>query len=163
MAALTDEMRRLVKEQRLGDVATVSPEGAPCISPKGSLTILDDDTLVWADINSPRSIRNLASNPLVEVMVVDHLSRKGVRFAGQGSVVPENANYWKALESYRAEGSNISRIRTVVAIVVTDAELIRSPIYDTGISEEEVRALWVEYFRKANLRTVTDLIPPRDF
>jgi len=163
MSMLTDEMRKLVREQRLGDIATVSPEGAPCISPKGSLALLEDDTLVWADIESPRTVRNLASNPNVEAVVVDTLARKAVRFAGKGAVVPENANYWKTLQLYRDEGSDISRIKTLVAIVIEHAEMLLSPIYDTGISEEEVVALWREYFAKANLRTIVDLVPPRDF
>jgi len=163
MTVITDEMRRLIVEQRLGDIATVSPQGAPCISPKGSLALLEDDTLVWADIHSPRTVANLASNPRVEVVVVDPLARKAARFSGNGTVVPEDANYWRALQMYRNEGSDVSRIQTVVAIVIEKAEVVRSPIYDTGLSEEEVVAIWREYFAKANLRTILDLVPPRDF
>jgi uncharacterized protein len=163
MALLTDEMRQIVREQRLGDIATVSPEGAPCISPKGSLAVLDDDTIVWADIHSPRTVHNLASNSKVEVLVVDPFARKAARFSGKGMVIPQDSNYWKTLEMYRAEGSDITRVKTVVAIVINQAEIIRSPIYDTGVSEEEVKALWQEYFSKASHRTILDLIPPRDF
>ncbi|MGA7847112.1 MAG: pyridoxamine 5'-phosphate oxidase family protein [Thermoplasmata archaeon] len=163
MGILTDEMRQLLRDQRLGDIATVSPEGAPCISPKGSLAVLDDDTIVWADIHSPRTVHNLATNSQVEILVVDPFARKAARFAGKGLVIPLDSNYWKTLEMYRAEGSDITRIKTVVAIVVNRAEVIRSPIYDTGVSEEEVKALWHEYFVKASHRTILDLIPPRDF
>jgi uncharacterized protein len=162
-AILTDEMRTILLEQRLGDIATVSPEGEPCLSPKGSLMILEDDTLVWADINSPRTANNISSHPRVEVMVIDPFARKGVRIAGKAALVPEDANYWRLLETYRAEGANVSRIRTVVAIVVDRAEVLRSPVYDTGMTEPELVALWQEYFKKAKLRTILDLIPPRDF
>lgn len=37
MARLTADMRRVVTEQRLGFVAPVSPDGAPNLSPKGTV------------------------------------------------------------------------------------------------------------------------------
>ncbi|MGA8542075.1 MAG: pyridoxamine 5'-phosphate oxidase family protein [Thermoplasmata archaeon] len=163
MAFLTKEMRQIVREQRLGSIATVTPQGLPSIAPNGSLALLEDETVVLADVSSPRTVANIASNPCVEVLVVDPFKRKGVRMAGTATVVPKNANYWKMLEMYRAEGSDISRIKTVVAIVIHRAEIIKSPVYSTGITEEELTRLWQEYFTKAKLRTVHDLIPPRNF
>ncbi len=71
MAILTDDMKRVIREQRLGYVATVCPDGTPNLSPKGTLTTGDDDHLVFADIHSPRTVANLRHNPHVEVNVVD--------------------------------------------------------------------------------------------
>src|SRR5215470_18411015 len=50
---LTEDMKRLVSEQRLGFVATVCPDGNPSLSPKGTTAIWDDDHIVFADIRSP--------------------------------------------------------------------------------------------------------------
>jgi uncharacterized protein len=163
MAILTDEMQRLVREQRLGYVATVSPDGSPNVSPKGSLTVLDDKSLVFADIESPHTIRNLGLNPRTEINVVDPLTRKGFRFRGKGSVLHAGVSYWKILEMYRDEGADIRRIRAVVVVELDSAAPLVSPVYTTGLAEEEVRALWVEYHTKARQRTIVDLIPPRDF
>jgi uncharacterized protein len=163
MVALTDEIRRLVRDQRLGIVATVSPDNTPCISPKGSLTVLRDDNLVFADIQSPQTLLNLASNPSIEVVVVDQLSRLAARFSGKGTILTVGPDFWQALGTYRDEGANISRIRSLVVIQVEHAEVVRSPIYDTGVTEDEIRALWREYFAKLENRTIGDLIPPRDF
>ncbi|MCI4365413.1 MAG: pyridoxamine 5'-phosphate oxidase family protein, partial [Thermoplasmata archaeon] len=77
MPLLNEAMKRLVREQRLGYVATISPEGAPTLSPKGSLTVWDDDHLMFADIESPHTIRNLGKNPRTEMNVVDPFTRKG--------------------------------------------------------------------------------------
>ena len=52
MGILTDDMQRVVNEQRLGFVATVCPDGTPNLSPKGTTTVWDDDHLVFADIHS---------------------------------------------------------------------------------------------------------------
>lgn len=46
-------MKRVVDRQRLGFVATVSPDGPPNLSPKGTVSVLDDDSLVFADLRSP--------------------------------------------------------------------------------------------------------------
>lgn len=42
---LTDDMKRVVEEQRLGFVATVCPDGTPNLSPKGTTAVWDDDRL----------------------------------------------------------------------------------------------------------------------
>ena len=59
MAIITDEMARMVAELRLCYVATVTPDGKPNLSPKGSLRVVDDDHLAFADIMSPATMRNL--------------------------------------------------------------------------------------------------------
>jgi uncharacterized protein len=163
MAILTEEMKRLVREQRLGYVATVSPDGSPNVSPKGSLTVLDENNLVFADIESPHTIRNLGLNPRTEINVVDPLTRKGYRFRGKASVLHAGVGYWKVLEMYRDEGADIRRIRAVVVIELESAAPLVSPVYTTGLAEEEVRALWQEYHTNARRRMISDLVPPRDF
>jgi predicted pyridoxine 5'-phosphate oxidase superfamily flavin-nucleotide-binding protein len=60
MGILTDDMKRVVREQRLGFVATVCPDGTPNLSPKGTTTVWDDDHLVLAHICSPTTVANPA-------------------------------------------------------------------------------------------------------
>ena len=163
MATMTPEMTRLVRELRLGYVATVSPDGAPNLSPKGSLTVLDDNTLVFADVDSPHTVRNLGSNPRVEVNVVDPFTRRGFRFRGTGTVLHSGTNYWKVLELYRDEGADVRRIRSVVMVEVEEASSLISPIYAGGASEDDIRPLWEEYYSSTRKRTVLDQDPPRDF
>ncbi len=163
MTVLTDEMKHLVRTQRLGFVATVSPDGTPNLSPKGSLTVWDDQRLVFADIESPHTIRNLADHPQLEVNVVDPFTRKGWRFRGRGTVLRSGELYWKVLELYKAEGADVRRIRAVVVIDVLQAAPLVSPVYLTGLTEAEVRRLWEEYHVKSLERTISDLTPPSDF
>ena len=56
MGMLTEDMKRIVREQRLGYVATVSADGTPNLSPKGTTAVWDDDHLMFADIRSPQSV-----------------------------------------------------------------------------------------------------------
>lgn len=163
MPVLTEDMKSVVRAQRLGYVATVSAEGLPNVSPKGSVAVWDDDHLVFADVESPHTIRNLETNPHIEVNVVDPTLRKGFRFSGTAEVLRAGDQYWKILEHYKAEGADIRRVRAIVVIRVLAASAVVSPCYLTGLTEDEVRALWAEWHRKASDKMVTDLIPPNDF
>ena len=58
---LTPEMQRLVLDQRLGFVATVTPDGRPNLSPKGTTVVLDDRHLMFADIASPGTVDALSA------------------------------------------------------------------------------------------------------
>ena len=76
-------------EQSLGFVATVCPDGTANVSPKGTLTVWDDEHLVFLHVHSPGTVTNLAANPSVEVNVVDPLVRKGYRFKGEAEVLTD--------------------------------------------------------------------------
>lgn len=56
MGRINPEMRRVVKEQRLCFAATIYEDGTVNLSPKGTLTVLDDDHLMFADLASPQTV-----------------------------------------------------------------------------------------------------------
>jgi uncharacterized protein len=150
MGILTDDMKRVVSEQRLGFVATVCPDGTPNLSPKGTTTVWDDDHLVFANIRSPGTLANLRHNPSVEVNVVDPFVRKGYRFKGIASILDSGPLYDKVIGFYKDRGSQVSMIRDVVLILVVSAQAVDSPAYDLGMTEDEVRDRWERHF--ASLR-----------
>lgn len=145
---LTDDMRRVVAEQRLGFVATVCPDGTPNLSPKGTVAVWDDQHLVFADLRSPRTVRNLRRNPAVEINVVDPVARSGYRFKGEGSVVTAGPLFERAVQFFAQAGvSDVGRrIRAVVLVAVHYASPLVSPAYDLGLSEQEVRARWQRHY-----------------
>ena len=147
MGLLTDDMKRVVAEQRLGFVATVCPDGTPNLSPKGTTAVWDDDHLVFANIRSPGTLANLRQNTNVEVNVVDPFLRKGYRFKGVASVLESGALYDKAIAFCKERGSRVSAIREVVMVRVQSAQPIDSPAYDVGLTEDEVRAQWERHFQ----------------
>jgi hypothetical protein len=143
---LTPDMQRVVLEQGLGFVATVTPEGRPNLSPKGTTTVLDDSHLVFCDIASPGTVRNLESNPYVEINVVDPVVRKGYRFKGTATVYTEGDEFEHALSVLRERGTTTARerIRSLVVIDVREAAALVSPAYDRGATEEEIIDLWLQ-------------------
>jgi hypothetical protein len=144
---LTDEVKRFVRGQRLGFVATVRPDGTPNLSPKGTTTVWDDNHLIFADLASPGTVANLRENPACEVNVVDPLIRKGYRFKGKGEVLENGQEFEEAKSFYRTKENVTSAIRHIVKIKVESVAPLISPVYASGISEEEVRRRWQDYWK----------------
>jgi predicted pyridoxine 5'-phosphate oxidase superfamily flavin-nucleotide-binding protein len=145
---LSDQMQRIVREQRLGFVATVTPEGLPNLSPKGTTRLWDAERLFFADIASPGTVANLRANPHVEINVVDPILRKGFRFKGTATVYTGGEMYDRGLEILREQGSttNRERVRSIVVIDVTDAAEVVSPGYDDGTTEQSISQRWLGYY-----------------
>jgi predicted pyridoxine 5'-phosphate oxidase superfamily flavin-nucleotide-binding protein len=144
---LTPDMKRIIGEQRLGFVATAAPDGTPNVSPKGTFIVLSDTMIAFGEIRSPGTIRNLRTNPRVEVNFVDPFVRKGYRFAGTADVVERgNAAFDTLLARFRS--ALAPRMRAIVRISVTKALPLTSPAYDDGATEAELRRSWTARFRK---------------
>jgi len=145
---LSEQMQRVVGEQRLGFVATVTPDGWPSLSPKGTTRVWDDERLFFADIASPGTVANLRANPHVEVNVVDPILRKGFRFKGTATVHASGEMYDRGLQILRDQGSaaNRERVRSIVVIEVTDAAALISPAYDDGATEQAISDSWLDYY-----------------
>jgi predicted pyridoxine 5'-phosphate oxidase superfamily flavin-nucleotide-binding protein len=149
---LTEDMKRVVSEQRLGFVASVCPDGTPNVSPKGTTAVYDDDHLAFVDIRSPRTVANLRAAPAVEINVVDQIARKGYRFKGRAEVIEDGPRLEEALRRYEAGDRMLreagKRARAVVLVEVERALPLVSPGYDWIRSEEEMRARWWDYFEQ---------------
>jgi hypothetical protein len=148
MGTLSDDMKRVVEQQRLGFVATVCPDGTPSLSPKGTVSVLDDDHLVFADIRSPGTVANLRGNPSIEVNVVDPFTRKGYRFKGQATIVEAGAEFERLVAFFasRTLSDAPRRIRTIVVVRVDQARPLISPGYDRDTDEASMRERWISYY-----------------
>ena len=159
MGILTEDMKRLIaSEYGTCFVATVSPDGRPNLSPKGTLEVLDNDHMVFCDIRSPNTRRNIEANPYVEINVVDLLSRKGYRFKGRAEVIREGDMYQDVVRRLNAGAvdpppAHLVRnpdvpegaywVKSIIYVTVEWAAPITSPVYDHGYDEETVRARWL--------------------
>lgn len=123
-----------------------------------------DSRLVFVDIRSPGTIRNLATNPSIEINVVDQFSRRGYRFKGSGEVV-RDASLFEELKNFYSnkwvdvgKGRSEIPIRAFVLVEIHQASLLISPSYDGGASEDELRQEWTQYFATLSARRDS---PPR--
>jgi len=145
---LTPDMTTLLATFPLGFVATVTPEGTPAVSPKGTFIVLDHARIAFADIRSPATRRNLAANPAVEVNFIDPFKRKAVRVAGTATLHPKGSAWFaeqhpKWLDVF---GDLAKRITCLVEINLQSASEIWTPPYDDGVTEDEMIATYVAKF-----------------
>ncbi len=142
---LTDEMIATVEKQRLGFVATVSDDGQPNVSPKGTFVVIDNQTLAFGEIRSPATLKNLRGNSSIEVNFVDPLSRKGFRAKGSASIWKRgSADFEENIARFDRWGGLARRINNIVVISVRVAKPLTTPAYDDGAVESELRATWTE-------------------
>jgi len=129
----------MVAEVGLAYVATVSPDGLPNLSPKGTLKVIDEHTLAFGDLASPGTMRNLEHTPYVDINVVDVFRRRGYRFRGRAEISDD-----PALVAFLREGLGADYpLRRAVRVTVEETRSLISPIYwVTGASEDEVIEIW---------------------
>ena len=145
---ITSEIKNFLNTQKLGYVATVSSDGLPNISPKGTIIAWASEILAFADIRSPDTVKNLQNNPNVEINVIDPLLRKGYLFKGVARLINSGLQYDEILQYYRDNGIT-SPINAIILVDVSYVSDVTSPLYDMGISEDEIKSKWKNHF--ANL------------
>lgn len=145
MGILSEDMKRTVREQWLGYIGSVSPDGSPHVSPRATVTVWDDDHLVFAEIHSESTVANLRANAAVEINVVDPTIQKGYRFKGRAAVHTSGSIFDAMVQAYFECGIP-GPIASVVLVTVEQASDLISPTYDSGISEGEVRDAWLAYW-----------------
>ena len=145
MITISEEIKNFVNSQKLGYVATVSKDGTPNLSPKGTIVVMNESTLAFADIRSPQTIQNLQDNPSVEINVVDPFQRLGYRFKGEGEIINEGSEFDKILDYYINAGIK-SKINSVVVVDVKSMSEVTSPSYDLGATKDELVSKWKKYY-----------------
>ena len=145
MITISEEIKNFVNSQKLGYVATVSKDGTPNLSPKGTIIVMSESTLAFANIRSPQTIQNLQDNPSVEINVVDPFQRLGYRFKGECKIINEGPEFDKILDYYANVGIK-SKINSVVIVDVESMSEVTSPSYDLGVTKDELVSKWKKYY-----------------
>ncbi|MDH3580242.1 MAG: pyridoxamine 5'-phosphate oxidase family protein [Hyphomicrobiales bacterium] len=137
---LTDKMKKLITDHRAGMVASINDDGTPSVSPKATFVILDERKIAFGNIRSPGTLANIRQRPAVEVCFIDVVLRKAVRVTGTAAIHPKATAEGPLAAAFEAEWSAyLPHISTFVTIDVSGAELIVSPAYDIGLTEDELR------------------------
>ena len=142
---ITEKISNFLDTQKLGYVATVSSDCKPNVSPKGTISRWDSKTLSFANIRSPDTVKNLEHNSHVEISVIDPLTRRGYLFQGKGKIVKNEDMFETILNSYRKRGIK-SPIKSIVLVEISKVTEVTSPLYDMGISENEIKKKWQKDF-----------------
>lgn len=139
---LDDDMKQMVAGTILCFAATTNEDGSPNLSPKSSLRVHDDNHLMFANMASPGTVKNLRRDPRIEINCVDIFARRGYRFAGRASVHSGEDPLYLALRTdVAAEHGDAIPVFDAVLIEVEQVHPVISPAYTfiDGVTEEVLR------------------------
>lgn len=127
-------------------LATVSPEGAPNVSPKEIFALHDDETLVVADIMSPNTVRNIRSNPKVCLSFIDVFRQKGFKVDGEASVFAKGSAEFEDLggEVLEMAGADFP-VRNIIRVRISRISRILAPSYALFPDRSEAERMRAAY------------------
>ncbi|MCL6557708.1 MAG: pyridoxamine 5'-phosphate oxidase family protein [Firmicutes bacterium] len=123
MAKITPKMKEMIEKQQCF-VATADKNGVPNVGPKGSTTVLDDETIAFAEIVGKKTYENIKANPRVAIAAVDRAARAGFRFVGTASMETSGPVFDAFAEKLKA--MEIPKTLAVVKVKVEE-------IYDMSV------------------------------
>ncbi|MDR1873284.1 MAG: pyridoxamine 5'-phosphate oxidase family protein [Deltaproteobacteria bacterium] len=119
MALISQEIRDFVAG-KLGWVGTVDGQGVPNLSPKGTVQVLDDQTIIFADLFSLKTRANLEKNPQVAVAVVEASPPQGYQFKGKAELLTSGPLYETVAKKLKDAGLGLPDPKYVVKIAVEE-------------------------------------------
>jgi len=103
---------------KMGWVATASRDGVPNVTPKGTVKVLDDQHLVFADLFSLKTRQNLGENSNVAITVIDPASHQGYQVKGKAELLSSGPLYEQMVAALKKASAALPSPKYVVKIEV---------------------------------------------
>ena len=128
MTKIPQEIQAFIKG-KMAWVSTASLDGTPNATPKGSVRVIDDEHLVFADLFSCKTRENLKANPKVAITVIEEKSLKGYQLKGNGEMLTAGPIFDEVAERVKKAPKVMPPLKYVVKITVDS-------IYDQSVGPE---------------------------
>jgi len=99
-------------------VATASSEGEPNVTAKGTVRVMDDGHVIFADLFSLKTRKNLEQNPRVAVTVMDLATAQGYQVKGSAELVSSGPIYDQMAQQLKQSLPSLPPPKYVVKIAV---------------------------------------------
>jgi predicted pyridoxine 5'-phosphate oxidase superfamily flavin-nucleotide-binding protein len=103
---------------KLAWVATASRDGSPNVTPKGTLKLMDEHHVLFADLFSLKTRKNLLENNKVAVTVVDTATGKGYQLKGTAEVISAGPLFEATAKQLKESPKGLPPLQHVVKITV---------------------------------------------
>lgn len=133
MAKLSEELKYFLKNY-LSFVATVDEKGIPNVVPKGNMAILDDDTIVFADLYAHQTKKNLTRNPNIAITLVNPAGYRGYQLKGKAKII-ERGKAYDALNKQVNQGGQLNHPDAKYAVKIKINKIIDIGYGDTADKE----------------------------
>jgi pyridoxine/pyridoxamine 5'-phosphate oxidase len=118
-ARLTAEAKKIIAEAGPALIATASKNGKSHVQVKGSFRIVDDGTLVFVNIDSPRTMANLRDNPQLSALVFDPEAGQSCRIWGKAEVITKG----ELFDEIKEELAGKLKLRHLVLMKIEEVEV----------------------------------------
>lgn len=103
---------------KLAWVATTSRDGVPNVTPKGSLKLVDESHVLFADLFSLKTRKNLLENNKVAITVIDTTTAKGYQIKGTAEVVSSGPVFDDTARQVKESSNELPPLSHAVRITV---------------------------------------------
>ncbi len=114
---------------KLAWVATASRDGEPNVTPKGTLKILDQFHILFADLFSLKTRKNILENNQVAVTVVDAPTATGYQIKGTAEIFSEGPLFEEIETQLKGSPRAMPPLQYVVRIAV-------EAVYDQSVGPD---------------------------
>ncbi len=128
LVTIPGDMQEFLKG-KMAWVGTASKDGVPNSTPKGTVQVLDDSHLMFADLFSRKTRENLKENPHVSVTVIDLTTFKGYQFKGTAEMIDSGPLFERVKEQLKQAPQQLPPPAYVVRIAV-------NAIYDQSVGPD---------------------------
>ncbi len=123
MAKISEGVKDFIAHH-LAYVATVDAKGMPNVVPKGEIAISDDGKyIVFADLYSHQTRKNLKQNPRIAVTVVNPASYEGYQVKGKAKVIERGKGY-ESLSHQLSGAGQLNHPNAKYAVKITVSKVI---------------------------------------
>ncbi len=119
MAKLTEEAKKIIAEAGPALIATSSMNGKSHVQVKGSFRVLDDERILFVNIDSPRTMANLKDNPQLSTLVFEPGAGKSCRIWGKTEILTKG----ELFDSIAPEFSGKKKLRHLIMVTVGEVEV----------------------------------------
>ncbi len=144
MIKLTDEMRRLINQARANEtpcmMATSSPDGVPNAGFRGTMMVLDEESLAYRERGPVSAVRQLEENPRVVVLFRDPAQDVGWKFRCTAAVYRNGPMFQRVMDQLVAEGLLRDADGAGTAVVLRVDQILT--LYGEVLQERVPNLIW---------------------
>jgi|SRR5690606_7737764 len=127
---MNEEVKKYIDKSVLCWLATSNKQNEPNVSPKEMFTYQDGQTLLIANIASPKSVNNIVYNPNVCVSFIDVFIQKGFKLKGKARIISkEDPIFSEKVKHLTNLFSDKFPINDIIEVSVKQVEQIIAPSY----------------------------------
>ena len=144
MIKLTDEMRQFITQARANEtpciMATASPDGVPNAGFRGTMMVLDEESLAYRERGQPSAVRQLEENPKVVVLFRHPGQNVGWKFRCTAAVYRDGPVFQRVMDRLVAEGLLSNPDGTGTAVVLRVDQILT--LYGEVLQERVPNLSW---------------------